>query len=372
MKEILLSFCIATYNRKKILLELINTLLEIKRDDYDIVVTDNASDDGTMEMLQSMNCKKVKYFRNKSNIGIANNIIKSVFNADGKYAFYINDRDLIDISLIDSVFNILKNMDLSFVALTGKRIFCASNKLNIYDKGADSLLKHSFLHHPTGLIYNAEIVHEKLDEKTYRQYGDTYSYDFMMYDVVNYADSAVFDIGIWYQRKNFKTVHKSYISSNSLQKLYFYPEVRCDTGLRIAEYLFLKSKHTKNYGKDEREKIAKRIYAYITKSLMEYKGYLSNKEECAHYGIKPYLVTMRELKRALKNWEEVYYNILLQLDFSEEFLNEMKNDFYKEQEKAFVIKYYRWYLGKTKLNILRQLSRFSFLRKMIGLNEGFI
>lgn len=45
----ILSIFIAIYNRKEILLHKIRSLLEIKSDDFDILVLDDMSTDGTVD-----------------------------------------------------------------------------------------------------------------------------------------------------------------------------------------------------------------------------------------------------------------------------------------------------------------------------------
>ena len=47
--KLILSIFIATYNRKEILLDKIRSLLKIKSNDFDILVLDDMSTDGTFD-----------------------------------------------------------------------------------------------------------------------------------------------------------------------------------------------------------------------------------------------------------------------------------------------------------------------------------
>ena len=60
----ILSIIIATYNRKEILLDKIRSLLKIKSDDFDILVLDDMSTDGTVDALKSIDDSRVHVFRN--------------------------------------------------------------------------------------------------------------------------------------------------------------------------------------------------------------------------------------------------------------------------------------------------------------------
>ena len=61
----ILSIFIATYNRKEILLDKIRSLLEIKSDDFDILVLDDMSTDGTVDALKSVNDSRIRVSQNK-------------------------------------------------------------------------------------------------------------------------------------------------------------------------------------------------------------------------------------------------------------------------------------------------------------------
>lgn len=61
----ILSIFIATYNRKEILLDKIRSLLEIKSDDFDILVLDDMSMDGTVDALKSINDSRIRVSQNK-------------------------------------------------------------------------------------------------------------------------------------------------------------------------------------------------------------------------------------------------------------------------------------------------------------------
>ena len=90
----LLSICIPTYNRASIIRDCVDSCLEINSKNIEIVVTDNASTDGTYNELKDIKDSRFKYFRNNQSIGYEN-IVRCILNSSGKYALVISDEDKI-------------------------------------------------------------------------------------------------------------------------------------------------------------------------------------------------------------------------------------------------------------------------------------
>lgn len=57
----LLSICIPTYNRASIIRDCVDSCLEINSKNIEIVVTDNASTDGTYNELKDIKDSRFKY-----------------------------------------------------------------------------------------------------------------------------------------------------------------------------------------------------------------------------------------------------------------------------------------------------------------------
>lgn len=97
----ILSIFIATYNRKEILLDKIRSLLDIKSDDFNVLVLDDMSTDGTVDALKNIDDSRIRVIRNKERNGtmkdgVMQNWYRLLEMCDGQFAFHLNDRDLID------------------------------------------------------------------------------------------------------------------------------------------------------------------------------------------------------------------------------------------------------------------------------------
>lgn len=84
----LLSICIPTYNNCERLHEVLCSIIYCNRRKAKIIVIDNASDDGTEEMMhQFENVEEVIYLRNDENLGFDGNVLR-VIEEGKKYSLY--------------------------------------------------------------------------------------------------------------------------------------------------------------------------------------------------------------------------------------------------------------------------------------------
>lgn len=124
MSDILLSICMPTYNRaEKLRFSLLAILKQVinYQDCVEVIVSNNASTDSTLEILLELKIDFpfLKIFSNPSNLGPNLNFFKlSDAYASGKYFWLIGDDDVIDQNALGSIIRILnQNPDVPFVGL---------------------------------------------------------------------------------------------------------------------------------------------------------------------------------------------------------------------------------------------------------------
>jgi len=108
----LISICIPTFNRKNELrgaLSIILSQISSDDNDYEIVVSDNASDDGTPFLIKEhfSQYKSIKYFRNKTNKGMDFNVLQCIKHAKGRYIFFLSDDDILIKGALLNIKNLL-------------------------------------------------------------------------------------------------------------------------------------------------------------------------------------------------------------------------------------------------------------------------
>ncbi len=293
----LLSIVIATYNRKEVLYELITSLLKNDSDEFDIVVTDNCSTDGTFEMLQSIKDKRLVVKRNDSPLPGLNNMIESLYNADGKYAFYCNDRDIIFQDMIPEIIRIIKSNEYSFIHFkrSGKHRIV---KTKIFESGYESYMNQDYTHHPTGCCINTSCLKKLENKEKYFGYLQTqYPIDYLIRDLLLLEKSAINYTGVWKEGGfQFKKNNKSGAVVGHVN--FFDPECIVYNSKQmlqqIWQYTILDDNQIRN--------LTSEVVYYNAKQLLFYKQYLSNKEECEHYSREPRYVSYFEMLRILKEY----------------------------------------------------------------------
>ena len=91
----LFSICIPTFNRREMLSQALHSALKQTYGNIEIIVSDNASTDGTAEMVANFRDGRIRYFRNDTNRGPAANWEQCVHLARGEYFSWLQDDDLL-------------------------------------------------------------------------------------------------------------------------------------------------------------------------------------------------------------------------------------------------------------------------------------
>jgi glycosyltransferase involved in cell wall biosynthesis len=93
-----LSICVMTYNRASTLRETLASILPQvdSLQEVEVVVCDNASTDGTSEMVRQLLPlhPRLRYHRNPQNLGFDGNVVTCIKEARGEYTAFFSDDDL--------------------------------------------------------------------------------------------------------------------------------------------------------------------------------------------------------------------------------------------------------------------------------------
>jgi len=92
MNDTLISIIIPTYNRVDLISKAIESVFKQTYQNFEIIVVDDGSTDGTKEYMESVNYKKIKYIRIKnSGVSIARN--KGIELSSGEYVAFLDSDD---------------------------------------------------------------------------------------------------------------------------------------------------------------------------------------------------------------------------------------------------------------------------------------
>jgi len=171
MSDILLSICIPTYNRVD---EVTNSVKRIisgcSSDMIEIVVSDNASTDGTKKEISKIKDPRIKYYRNKMNLGIGGNVLKMIERSRGDFIFIHWDDEYIELSSIPWLLEVIKNnkninqilgtiRQFGKVWWSCKKLLCEEDKDEILEPGPESLGRILFsYYHGGGRVLRRESI----------------------------------------------------------------------------------------------------------------------------------------------------------------------------------------------------------------------
>lgn len=108
----LLSICIPTYNRLRYLQELIGSLLSQidaqPENTIELLVSNNASTDGTADFCASIGKPYFRHWTNERNVGGDRNFLKCIREADGDYIWLVGDDDIVPPGAVARVVDLLE------------------------------------------------------------------------------------------------------------------------------------------------------------------------------------------------------------------------------------------------------------------------
>ena len=112
----LISICIPTYNRPESLLNCLNSLSLQTNKNFEVCISDNCSKKNIKNLIRPYKKKlKIRFNRNKKNLGFALNLLKASLMARGDFIWFLGDDDLLVIHAIEKLsFLIKKNKNCNF------------------------------------------------------------------------------------------------------------------------------------------------------------------------------------------------------------------------------------------------------------------
>lgn len=90
-----ISVLLTTYNRPQLLEHSIRSVLRQDIADFELLILDDASTDHTPDIVEKFIDLRIRYIRQKKNVGFSENFRNGVKQAKGKYLFLLSDDDMI-------------------------------------------------------------------------------------------------------------------------------------------------------------------------------------------------------------------------------------------------------------------------------------
>lgn len=323
VKKPLISICIPTFNRANILEKTLYNLIKIKSNKIEFVINDNGSTDNTKEIVEKIKDNRIKYFKNKSNLGFDANILKVIQKSRGIYIFLLSDEDKIETRTFYWILKTLESSDISL--LYGSIITKKKDKLEKYYTYEDKLLKRGphtayylWFQHPymSGIILRRSDLNLDYMKKFV---GSCYIHQFLSILAVLNGNVRLTSNVITYNNEIGKKhifdrnqIYTMISKNNSLP--FYHPKSRIIQS--IYRQIFIEDLF-KNY-ELIRDLLIKKEQKYLAKILISSCFPLSNKGLSKIFIainnfiiLKPYLKIVPKIKNSFFFWIMVIYNILI-------------------------------------------------------------
>ena len=112
----MISIVVTTYNRKKELETLFDSIMKQSYKEFEIIVADDNSNDDIESVVSTYKSIKISYFKNKTNLGYAKNCKKALDYCNGEYVIFLSDDDcLIDESFFEKAMEVFENKEVDCV-----------------------------------------------------------------------------------------------------------------------------------------------------------------------------------------------------------------------------------------------------------------
>lgn len=158
----LLTIAVPTYNGSKTIGFMMDILMPQINDKIEVLISDNASNDGTDKIVESYIEKYpfIKYIRNKKNVGADENFLQCMQMATGKFCMMISDDDILVENSVEKIIRFLQkypNVSLAYLETVGfkdkyegvdncfryKKKFSPIVEKNICTNNKDTFLKYA-------------------------------------------------------------------------------------------------------------------------------------------------------------------------------------------------------------------------------------
>jgi len=113
------SVCIPVYNTERFILDAVASVLEQTYQDFELVIVDNASTDGTAALLARLGDSRIRVFHNDANIGAQGNFNRAVSLARGEYLKVLCADDVLYPACLEKQVAIFEADDRGEIAMVG-------------------------------------------------------------------------------------------------------------------------------------------------------------------------------------------------------------------------------------------------------------
>lgn len=275
MKPIV-SICIPVYNVEKYIQQCIDSILSQTFQDFEIIVVNDASPDGSMNIVKMLASKdsRIRIYNNSENMGLMWTRKEGYIRAKGDYIIFLDSDDTLPPDSLNNLYSAIKDSDSDVVC--GQIAYITSNGVSL-DKYPNKLL---YGHDSKSAIKSTlrwEITHNLCGKIYKRNVLLSHSYDTYK-DVVNAEDAILF-----YQL--LKNIHKITTITVVVYNYYLYNNSSTNVvlGEKALKGIFLWQKHRYDIVCNYYPSLLNELYTSMTAFLTSLAPSLMSKQSINQY-----------------------------------------------------------------------------------------
>lgn len=295
MKKIL-TICIATYNRKNVIVDTVRKYLAVQDERFYIKISDNKSTDGTYEELCKINDERLIVTQNSENLGIIPNWKIAMSDCRSEYLIFTIDKDIIIPEKLTKLITLLSTNQPDF----GYATFHTSNdeKVEILPPGKTCMQKLAFLNkHPSGYFYRTSLYNDYSQCDIIKSIRS--SYDFYP-DILNGILSPIYKGCILHGGYVIMGNHREIEQTKSLSYNEKNNWFSCKNRLEGYRY-HLKCIYASELNNKEKMDVVYTNSMSVSHEItVLLKAWMADKDICEHYHLKTRNITKCQM----------YYNVL--------------------------------------------------------------
>lgn len=104
----LISIIINVYNGEKYIKKCLDSVLNQTYKNIEVVIVNDQSTDKTLDIIKSYKDKRIKIINNKKNIGLSLSRNIGIDNSNGKYLYFVDIDDFIELDTIEYLYKLIK------------------------------------------------------------------------------------------------------------------------------------------------------------------------------------------------------------------------------------------------------------------------
>lgn len=298
MKKYILGICIASFNRKDVIIPDLKEYFSLNDQRFKVIVQDDGSNNGTLEELEAIKDPRFTLRVNSHNLGALPNALAALSNNDDcEYVMNLNDKDCVHIDVLPKFLDYLEKEtpNYGFVRVYGIK---ENYKVEVFEKGVPSINHIAYTcDHPSGYFWKSDLFRSETSKSYYKSLNPKFDYQF---DLL-FAHCAVLYGGVIVsyplitmgaKRKDQKQIKTQ---TYNIDNLYFGFKERKKTFNTFIEDIKILI-----ISKQDKEKCLERIarlFSYL--STIRLRIALKNETVCYHYNLRPRFVSFFEMHKNL-------------------------------------------------------------------------